>query len=99
MMHIFLKIKVEAVIKLHPIVDTVCVYADPEKTFVVALITSMEPKLHEIRDQLGISSSTSKDELCNNDDVQGVVLKEMIEMAKPQLERFEIPRQIKVSNE
>ena len=89
----------EAVIKLHPIVDTVCVYADPEKTSVVALITSMEPTLHEIRDQLGISSSTSKDELCNNDDVQGIVLKEMIEMAKPQLERFEIPRQIKVSKE
>ena len=88
----------EAVIKLHPIVDTVCVYADPEKTSVVALITPMEAKLHEIRDQLGIASSKSKDDHCNDDDVLDIVLKEMIEMAKPQLERFEIPRQIKVSS-
>ena len=84
-------------VKLHSIVDTVCVYADPEKTSVVALIVPMDAKLQDIRNQLGLSSSTSKEDLCNNETLVDAVLKEIIEMAKQQLERFEIPRKIKVS--
>ena len=83
-------------VKLHSIVDTVCVYADPEKTSVVALIVPMDVKLQDIRNQLGLSSSTSKEELCANETLIHVVLREIIEMAKPRLESFEIPREIMV---
>ena len=83
-------------VKLHSIVDTVCVYADPEKTSVVALIVPMDTKLQDTRNQLGLSSSTSKEELCANETLIDVVLKEIIEMAKPHLERFETPRKIAV---
>ena len=91
-----MKFQVEAVIKIHPIVDTVCIYADPEKTSVVALIVAIDAKIIEIGDNLGITSFKSKEELYNDETLVAFVLKEMIEMAKSQLERFETPRQIKV---
>ena len=83
-------------VKLHSIVDTVCIYADPEKTSIVALIVPMDAKLQDIRDRLGLSSSTSKEELCANETLIDDVLREIIEMAKPRLESFEIPREIMV---
>ena len=83
-------------VKLHSIADTVCVYADPEKTSVVALIVPMDAKLQDIRNQLGLSSSRTKEELCVNETLIDAVLKEIIEMAKPHLEHFEIPRKIAV---
>ena len=39
---------------------------------------------------------TPEEELCANETLIDVVLKEIIEMAKPHLERFEIPRKIAV---
>ena len=83
-------------VKLHSIADTVCVYAHPEKTSVVALIVPMDAKLQDIRNQLGLSSSRTKEELCVNETLIDAVLKEIIEMAKPHLEHFEIPRKIAV---
>ena len=62
----------------------------------MALIVAIEAKLIEIGDNLGITSFKSKDELYNDETLVAFVLKEMIEMAKSQLERFETPRQIKV---
>ena len=81
---------------MHPIVDTVCVYADPEKTCTVALIIPAEGKLMDFRDQLCLSNNISMTDLCKNETLVDLVLKDVMATAKNGLERFEIPQQIKV---
>ena len=88
----------EAAIKVHPIVDTVCVYADPERFCTVAFIIPILDKLLEFRAQIGLNDITSMDELCKNETLADVILKSIRSMVKDQLERFEIPQEIKVSS-
>ena len=73
----------------------VCVYADPEKTCTVALIIPTEGKLMEFKDELGLINTTMED-LCKNETLVDLVLKNVTTVAKKGLERFEIPQQIKV---
>ena len=84
--------------KIHHIVDTVCVYADPEKSCTVALIVPIEAKMMEYQEELCLNNSSSFEDLCENEDVVNLILKSMTALVKNDLERFEIPRQIKVSS-
>ena len=87
--------KVESEIKIHPLVDTVCVYADPTKTATVALILPDNAKLLELGDQLNISDETkTKEKLCNNPVVIDYVLKDISAYVSRRLEKFEIPKGI-----
>ena len=90
-------LQVEASIKIHPIVDTVCVYADPEKSCTVALIIPVESKMMEYREQLCLNKPCTFEDLCENEAMVDFILKSVKSFVKNDLERFEIPRQIKVS--
>ena len=92
--------KVESEIKIHPLVDTVCVYADPTKTATVALILPDNAKLFELGDQLNISNEKeTKEKLCNNPEVIDYVLKDISAYVSRRLEKFEIPKGITLVSE
>ena len=92
--------KVESEIKIHPLVDTVCVYADPTKTATVALILLDDTKLFELGDQLNISDEArTKKKLCNNPNVIDHVLKDISNYVSRRLEKFEIPKGITLVSE
>ena len=94
--------KVESEIKIHPLVDTICVYADPTKTATVALIIPDNTKLFELRDQLNISDKEfrgTKEELCRNPILIDYVLKDIASYVSRRLENFEIPKGITLVSE
>lgn len=88
--------KVEAALKVHPLVDTVCVYADPQRTATVALIIPADGKLLEFRDQLCLPNTLSREDLCTNETLVDVILKSVTNFVQNKLERFEIPQQVKL---
>ena len=92
--------KVESEIKIHPLVDTVYVYADPAKTTTVALIVPDQSKLLELGHQLNISNNyaTYKD-LCKNPILIDWVLKDITTYVSRRLENFEVPKGITLVSE
>jgi long-chain acyl-CoA synthetase len=92
--------KVESEIKIHPLVDTVCVYADPTKTATVALIIPDHSKLLELRDQLNIFYCyETKEDLYKNPVVIDWVLKDIATYVSRRLENFEVPKGITLVGE
>ena len=98
--------KVESEIKMHWLVDTVCVYASPTKTATVALILPNEEKLFELKEKLNILSppehaddgkfNHTKEDLCKNDVIVCHVLKDMTKYVSKRLQNFEIPKAVKL---
>ena len=95
--------KVESEIKIHPLVDTVCVYADPTKTATVALIIPDSTTLFELKNQLNISDienvENKRATLCKNPVLIDYVLKDISNYVSKRLERFEIPKAITLVSE
>ena len=52
----------------------------------------------DYREQLGVNNSSTFEDLCENEAVVDLILKSMTSLVKNDLQRFEIPRQIKVSS-
>lgn len=69
--------KVETVLKMCNLVDNVCAYADSDKQFTICLAVPNAKQLRALADNLGISSETSWDDLCNDHRVREAVLKEL----------------------
>ena len=95
--------KVESEIKIHPLVDTVCVYADPTKTATVALIIPESATLFELKNQLNIPDienvENKRETLCKNPALIDYVLKDISNYVSKRLERFEIPKAITLVSE
>ena len=91
--------KVEAEMKTCAIVENICVYGDPSKTYCVALVVASEKVLTDMATALGIDGTF--EELCSNKILEKAVLKELIEHAKStnRLEKFEIPAAITLCKE
>jgi len=92
--------KVESEIKVHPLVDTVCVYADSTKTATVALIIPDFSKLLELRDQLNIPDNyATNEDLCKNPILIDWVLKDVGTYVSRRLQNFEVPKGITLVSE
>jgi len=92
--------KVESEIKVHPLVDTVCVYADSTKTATVALIIPDFSKLLELRDQLIIPDNYERNEdLCKNPILIDWVLQDVATYVSRRLQNFEVPKGITLVSE
>ncbi|KAK0181964.1 hypothetical protein PV327_000141 [Microctonus hyperodae] len=91
--------KVEAELKTCRLVENICVYGDPHKTYTVALVVPHPQHLQEVADGLGIKNA-SLEELCENPQIEKIVLQELIEHAKKSdLLRYEIPGAVKLCPE
>lgn len=91
--------KVESELKTCPLVDNVCVYADPTKLFAVALLTANPEQLKTIVQKNGIEW-TNLEEMCCNPQVEKIVLAEIQKHSvKCHLEKFEVPQALKLVSE
>uniref|UniRef100_A0A8C7Y6S3 long-chain-fatty-acid--CoA ligase n=1 Tax=Oryzias sinensis TaxID=183150 RepID=A0A8C7Y6S3_9TELE len=90
--------KVEAALKNCPLVDNICVYASSDETYVIGFMVPNQRQLLALAGQYGIRGS--REELCNSRAIEELVLKAITEAAlTAQLERFEIPRKIRLSSD
>jgi long-chain acyl-CoA synthetase len=88
--------KVEAELKTCFLVDNICVYADPTKMFAVALLMPNQDQLKALAVKNGLEW-TSLDELCNNQQLEKLVLTELQKHSlKSRLEKFEIPQAVRL---
>ncbi|KAM6987627.1 long-chain-fatty-acid--CoA ligase 3a isoform 2-T2 [Tautogolabrus adspersus] len=88
--------KVEAVLKNCSLVDNICAYANSDETYVIGFVVPNQKQLLTLAEQYGIRGSS--EELCNSKAMEELVLKILTEDAlTAQLERFEIPRKIRLS--
>lgn len=67
--------KVEAHLKTHPLVENICVYADPRKKSTVALVVPSKPHLEELAGHLG--NVESYERLCDNPEIVQAVLDQL----------------------
>eukprot|EP00064_Thunnus_orientalis_P010124 superscaffoldBa00001342_g10150 len=88
--------KVEAMLKNCPLVDNICAYASSDETYVIGFVVPNQKHFMTLANQYGIQGSW--EELCNSKAMEELVLKVITEAAlAAQLERFEIPRKIRLS--
>uniref|UniRef100_A0A4W5PFE0 long-chain-fatty-acid--CoA ligase n=1 Tax=Hucho hucho TaxID=62062 RepID=A0A4W5PFE0_9TELE len=88
--------KVEAMLKNCPLIDNICAYANSEEMYVIGFVVPNQKHLLSLAEQYHIQGSW--EELCNNTAMEEVVLQVLTEAAlSAQLERFEIPRKIRLS--
>ena len=81
--------KVETCLKVHPLVENICVVADSSKTFCVALLVPDMAQLTELAMKLEICLGF--DELCENANLTETVTQILIEFSQRELQKFEIP--------
>ncbi|KAK6296118.1 hypothetical protein J4Q44_G00338310 [Coregonus suidteri] len=88
--------KVEAMLKNCPLIDNICAYANSDEMYVIGFVVPNQKHLLSLAEQYRIRGSW--EELCNNAAMEEVVLQVITEAAlSAQLERFEIPRKIRLS--
>ncbi|KAK7882756.1 hypothetical protein WMY93_028930 [Mugilogobius chulae] len=88
--------KVEAMLKNCPLIDNICAYANSDETYVIGFAVPNQKHFQALAEQHGVRGSFI--ELCNNQTMEELVLKVLTEAAlAAQLERFEIPRKIRLS--
>ncbi|XP_046657641.1 long-chain-fatty-acid--CoA ligase 4-like [Daphnia pulicaria] len=83
--------KVESELKISPLVDNICIYADPTKLFPVALLVPNLDHLKNLAEKNGIEMSTLE-ELCNPQMEKLVLVELQKHGAKCRLQKFEIPQ-------
>ncbi|XP_036392970.1 long-chain-fatty-acid--CoA ligase 3a [Megalops cyprinoides] len=90
--------KVEAVLKNCPLIDNICAYANSDESYVIGFIVPNQKQLMSLAEQKRIRGSW--EEICNNSEMEMEVLQIITEAAiVAKLERFEIPRKIRLSAE
>jgi len=93
--------KVEALLKTHPLVENICVYGDPFRSFIVALVVPSKIHLESMAHKKLSKVTGSWNDLCEDQEVEAEVLKQLTDHAKKskQLEKFEIPQALTLVSE
>ena len=73
--------KVESVLKGCPVIQDICIYGDSTKSYVVSLVVPARPALTDIAQKFGKSELTFE-QLCEDKDITGAVLREIINQVK-----------------
>ncbi|XP_030629001.1 long-chain-fatty-acid--CoA ligase 3b [Chanos chanos] len=90
--------KVEAALKNCPLIDNICAYANSDQSYVIGFVVPNQKQLMSLAEQCGVRGSW--EEICNNPDMEKEVLRTITETAvTAKLERFEIPKKIRLSAE
>lgn len=91
--------KVEAILKTHPLVENICIYGDPYRTFVVALMVPSRAHLEALAAKLG--KTAPYDDLLEDPEVSAAVLKELTQHGTKgcRLAKFELPHAVTVVKE
>ncbi|XP_024128967.1 long-chain-fatty-acid--CoA ligase 3b [Oryzias melastigma] len=90
--------KVEAVLKNCPLIDNICAYANSDQSYVISFVVPNHKQLMAVAEQMQIKGTW--EDLCNNPQMEKEVLRIITEAAiTGKLERFEIPKKIRLSAE
>lgn len=90
--------QVETVLKMVPIVEQIYIHADSNHEFTVVFIVPSTKHLEDLAESLGVSGEL--EDLCKDKKVESEVLKKLTESGiKGDLERFSLPRKIKICPE
>ena len=82
--------------KTHPLVENICVYGDPYRSFIVALVVPSKQHIEAIAHKLGKTISFEK--LLEEKDVVNAVLKELTTHGtRGRLGKFELPQNYTVN--
>lgn len=73
--------KVESELKVCPLVENICVYAESSKNNVVAIVSPVQKNLEELAMALG-REDLRREKLCMDDDVNKAILKELLATGK-----------------
>merc|ERR1711915_22090 len=85
--------KVEAIMKTHPLVDNICVHADPFNNFTVAVLVPIQGSLENLA--LKLRKNLNFSQLCVDRELQKEVLKILYNHGEINgLKKFEIPRTV-----
>ncbi|XP_074658018.1 fatty acid CoA ligase Acsl3-like isoform X2 [Tubulanus polymorphus] len=91
--------KVETTLNMSPLVESVCVFGDSTKTYVIAFVVPSRKQLETLAKKHNIPTEDWQ-ALCNNQTIEAEVMKSISDLAKKaKLERFEIPQKIKIVSE
>jgi len=87
--------KIESVLKLHPLLENICVCGRSSETFCVALIVPSKPALIQFAKEVLNKEGFSAKELTQDRSVCDAIADAMLAFGKTRgLEKFEIPRKI-----
>uniref|UniRef100_A0A4W6E6P4 long-chain-fatty-acid--CoA ligase n=1 Tax=Lates calcarifer TaxID=8187 RepID=A0A4W6E6P4_LATCA len=90
--------KVEAVLKNCPLIDNICAYANSDQSYVISFVVPNHKQLMALAEQMQVRGTW--EEICNNSQMEKEVLRIITEAAiSAKLERFEIPKKIRLSSE
>ncbi|XP_062843409.1 long-chain-fatty-acid--CoA ligase 3b [Trichomycterus rosablanca] len=90
--------KVEAVLKNCPFIDNICAYANSDETYVISFVVPNQKQLLALAEQKQVRGPW--EEICNHPEMEKEVLRIITEAAvSAKLERFEIPKKIRLSAE
>lgn len=90
--------KVEAVLKNCSLIDNICAYANSDQSYVISFVVPNHKQLMALADQIQVTGTW--EEICNNSQMEKEVLRIITEAAiSGKLERFEIPKKIRLSAE
>lgn len=73
--------KVETALKMSPLVDQICIHADPTQMWCIALVVPNQKNLTELATKAGIKG-LEFDALCANSKVEQEVLKKLAEIGR-----------------
>ena len=91
--------KVEAVLNSCAVVENVCIYGDPLKSFCVALVSPDRNSLLALA-QKHNKGDMEYEQICKDRDITGAVLRELVNHSrKLKLEKFEMPGAVTVVKE
>ncbi|TWW73262.1 long-chain-fatty-acid--CoA ligase 3b isoform X1 [Takifugu flavidus] len=90
--------KVEAVLKNCSLIDNICAYANSDQSYVISFVVPNQKQLMTLAKQMEVKGTW--EELCNSSQMEKEVLRIITEAAiAAKLERFEIPKKIRLSAE
>ena len=85
--------KVEAVLKTHALIETICLHADPSKDFAVAVAVPNITALSELAESLSLE--IAPDKLCTDERLKETVVTTLNTYGlRNGLQRFELPKKI-----
>ncbi|KAL5004434.1 hypothetical protein ScPMuIL_017890 [Solemya velum] len=91
--------QLELSLKMCPLVDQICVYADPQHLYTIALIVPNQKSLQQMAKKLGINGMDFP-QLCRETAIEKEVLKELTKHAgKCKMNKFEVPQKIRMYSE
>jgi len=89
---------IESKLKNSPYVENICVYANSEQPFCIAIVHPNKGRVEELASKVGASDSFEK--LCENDKVRKEVLKDIVDAGrKANLKSFELPKDVLLTPE